>query len=196
MKTLEYLFEESQIHFLVNGTDRNLMINATEMAKKFDKRVDSFLRNETTKSFIHELEFTQICVNSDRSFTPNDEIKNSEKRALGTIISTHGQNGTFFCEELALKFAAWLSPKFEVWVYTRIKEITFGNYAAHWDAHARSEELKIELAKLRVDFKNNGATKEEIAFYFDKENQLSAAKNAKTAAIRNQLNLFKGQRND
>ncbi|MEM1121660.1 MAG: KilA-N domain-containing protein, partial [Bacteroidota bacterium] len=31
--------------------------------------------------------------------------------------------GTWMDEKLALKFAAWLSPNFELWVYDRIQEL-------------------------------------------------------------------------
>jgi len=31
--------------------------------------------------------------------------------------------GTWMNETLALKFAAWLNPKFELWVYGKIKEL-------------------------------------------------------------------------
>lgn len=194
MKTLQYLFQETQINFLLNGTDQNVMINATEMAKAFGKRIDHFLETKSTKDFISALEFTAFTVNSINNSSPefSQYDKNSKsKRPLETIISTHGQNGTLFCEELALKFAAWLSPEFEVWVYSQIKEITFGNYARHWDAHARAEAIKLDIAKLKEDFLNNGASKEEMALYFDKEKSLKEATKEKTAAIRNQLNLFK-----
>ena len=37
-KTLEFIYQEKQVHFLVNPTDKNVMINATEMANVFGKR--------------------------------------------------------------------------------------------------------------------------------------------------------------
>lgn len=32
------------------------------------------------------------------------------------------------CEKLALKFAAWLSPKFEIWVFEKIQELLKHGY--------------------------------------------------------------------
>jgi hypothetical protein len=43
---------------------------------------------------------------------------------------------------LALKFAAWLDPYFEVWVYTTIDKIIFGNYREIKEATV--EKLKAE----------------------------------------------------
>ena len=35
MNTLQFNYNNNEIHFLVNPTDKNVMINATEMAKVF-----------------------------------------------------------------------------------------------------------------------------------------------------------------
>ena len=43
---------------------------------------------------------------------------------------------------VALKFAAWLSPKFEVWVYKTIDEILFGEY------------IQVKAAKRRLQIEN------------------------------------------
>ena len=55
MKTLEFIYQETQIHFLINPQDDNVMINATEMAKLFNKEVRSFLRLDGTKQFVKAL---------------------------------------------------------------------------------------------------------------------------------------------
>ncbi len=44
--------------FVANG---NVMVNATEMAKIFGKKVEAFSRNETTQAFINE------CLKSENS---------------------------------------------------------------------------------------------------------------------------------
>jgi hypothetical protein len=49
MKQLELFYQEVQIHFLVNGTERPIMINATEMAKIYNKNVADFLKKNTRK---------------------------------------------------------------------------------------------------------------------------------------------------
>jgi len=174
MKQLELFYQEAQIHFLVHGTEQDVMINATEMAKAFGKRIDHFLKAGHTKKFITELE---------SEFTPNGG------NSCHQIISTRGQNGTYFCEELALKFAAWLDPKFELWVYRRIKEITFGPYRKHWEAQQAEEEAKKREKELESQLLS-APTPELMREYLQTRQRKEKAKNAKSQALRNQLNLF------
>lgn len=65
MKTLEFLYQETQIHFLVNPTKNNVMVNATEMAKMFGKKTELFLKTKHAKAFIqitnaHQMVLVQI----------------------------------------------------------------------------------------------------------------------------------------
>ena len=50
---------------------------------------------------------------------------------------------------LALKFAAWLSSDFEVWVYSTIEKLLFGKYVERDQSHKRTLELQKELDKLK-----------------------------------------------
>jgi hypothetical protein len=168
MKTLEFIYQETQIHFLVNPTDANVMVNATEMAKLFDKKTKYFLKTEHAKAFI---EIAKRAPNGAQ------------------IIEDRGRNGIYFDRRLALKFAAWLSPEFEFWIYSKIEEITFGNYKKHWEAHARQEEAKQKMEIIKVQIIEN-PTSEMVIEYFERESQFKQAKNAKTKAIQNQLKLF------
>lgn len=106
MKTLEFLYQEKQIHFLLNPSDKNVMINATEMAKLFNKRTSNYLVNEKTKELIAKLELTRIPVNSNQK-----------------IIENRGHAGYYFNEILALDFAAWLDVDFKIWIYQKIRDI-------------------------------------------------------------------------
>jgi len=168
MKTLEFIYQETAIHFLVNPTDANVMVNATEMAKLFDKKTKYFLKTEHAKAFI---EIAKRAPNGAQ------------------IIEDRGRNGIYFDRRLALKFAAWLSPEFEFWIYSKIEEITFGNYKKHWEAHARQEEAKQKMEIIKVQIIEN-PTSEMVIEYFKRESQFKQAKNAKTKAIQNQLKLF------
>ncbi len=111
--TLEFLYQETELHFLVNPTDKNVMINATEMAKIFDKRVDVFMKTDNTKAFIYALELTGKSVSLKSNQPPNG----------GRIIDNRGRNGIYFNEILALKFASWLDPNFEIWIYRTIRDL-------------------------------------------------------------------------
>lgn len=82
----------------------NVMVNATEMAKPFNKRPAKWLELPSTTQFIDSL----IAVRkSDRS----------------KLIQQINGIGTWFHEDVALEFARWLSPAFAIWCNDRIKEL-------------------------------------------------------------------------
>ncbi|MEM1120262.1 MAG: KilA-N domain-containing protein [Bacteroidota bacterium] len=95
--------------------DGSKMINATEMAKPFGKPVGNFLRLKETKEYIVLLESRYSDVN----------IGETPREVLRIVKGGNNKNiqGTWMDEKLALKFAAWLSPSFELWVYDRIQEL-------------------------------------------------------------------------
>jgi len=173
MKTLEFMYQETQISFLVNGTDQNVMVNATEMAKLFGKRIDNFLKADHTKRFIKSLE-------TSPNTPPNG----------GVLTQWKGRNGMYFDRRLALKFAAWLDSDLEVWIFSTMDEIIFGSYKKHWDAHARQEAAAQEMATLKNELITNGGTDAAVAYFEAERNHKNAGK-AKTKAIRQQLSLFK-----
>lgn len=77
----------------------NEMVNATDMIKSYpDKRINNFLVRKDVKAFIEELEsVTDIPV---------------------TVVKQGGTGqGTWMNKLLAYKFASYLCPKFEVFVY-------------------------------------------------------------------------------
>lgn len=95
----------------VEFQDGQKLVNATEMAKPFKKRPADFLRNKGTQAFILALRHSR-----------------ETKGEIGDVlrIVRHGDKalrGTWLNEPLALKFAAWLAPEFEVWIYERIHHL-------------------------------------------------------------------------
>lgn len=99
--------------------DGNKMINATEMAKPFRKMVADFLRLKNTKEYIEVLE---KIIEEDRY---GDSHIGKKVEILRVIKGGDDRSlqGTWMNEKLALKFASWLSPRFEIWVYDRIHEL-------------------------------------------------------------------------
>ena len=134
-KATQFIYQDTAIHFALS-TNKNVMVNATEMAKSFNKRIDHFLKTEPTKAFINLLEFPPQGVNSA-------PLKREQ------IIKTRGQNGTYFTRILALKFAAWLDPSFELWVFSTIDEILFGDYLKHQQAIEETLKAENELEVLQ-----------------------------------------------
>jgi len=190
MKTLEFIYEETQIHFLVNPTDKNVMVNATEMAKLFGKETRVFLKTDHAKAFIEVAEQALNRAHSDIEQAPNGARSDAKRTPNGgQIIDNRGHMGIYFDRRLALKFAAWLSPEFEYWIYSTIDEIVFGNYKKHWEAHAHQELQKTLMDKTKSKMLFN-PTPEMVAQYFEYEREYNWAKKEKTRAIRNQLKLF------
>lgn len=93
--------------------DGNKMINATEMARPFGKLVGNFLKSNHAIDYIMLLEARYSKWN-------NGENKEVIRIVQGGVPELQG---TWMDEKLALKFAAWLSPRFELWVYDRIYEL-------------------------------------------------------------------------
>jgi hypothetical protein len=113
-------------------------INATDMAKAYDKKPADFLRLESTKAFIEALE--------------NDMSENHI-----TFISVKGRHsdgrtqGTWMGELLALKFASWLNPEFELFIFKTFRSVLY-------------DLINEERAK-------NLKQQRELDYFWDKEDQ-------------------------
>lgn len=129
MKTKTFEFNGRTIDFEIN--DKNVMVNATQMAKIFGKEIAHFMGNESTKRFV------KTCLN-----TRNSEYLKFFSQS--DLYYSQQQKGTFMHRVLALKFAAWLNPDFELWVYATIDDILFGSY--------REDENDLrEIARLKTE---------------------------------------------
>lgn len=131
MEVLNFVYNDQPIEFKPNGED-NVMVNATQMAKVFGKDVRDFTILQSTKNFI------SACLKTENSRFIS--VKNEE----GLITSTQ-KTGTFMHRILALKFAAWLDPDFEVWVFYTIDEIL--NHYYRELRNATIENMRIENLK-------------------------------------------------
>ena len=126
-------FEGKQITF--DFGDGEKMINATEMAKVFGKRLQNFARLKQTKDFIQVLK-------SDSSHVSDREIIRIVKGGRQDL------QGTWYCDILALKLAAWLSPQFEVWIYAKITELLTTGKAQLTSSTIEDKELLFYLTKI------------------------------------------------
>lgn len=176
MKALEFIYQDTQIHFLLQN-DGEVMVNATEMAKAFGKRTDVFLKSDHAKAFLEAFKLTPY----GGSLNENN---------LENVISRKGRNGIYFHRILSLKFAAWLDPKFEVWVYLNIERALFGNYKKHWDAHQVQEKAKERMGVLKNELigkQRENVSQNKLIAYFEAENEYNAAGSLKRKAMRDQL---------
>lgn len=110
MKTEIFNYQGNNISFQFGNGD--VMINATEMAKQFDKRPNDFLNLSSTEEFIK-------VITNKNGIAQNQVIK---------TIRGGNNSGTWMCEDLALEFARWLSVEFRVWCNNRIKELLKNGY--------------------------------------------------------------------
>jgi len=106
------------------------MVNATQMAKAFGKKIDAFFRLKQTAEYVNVLYKSLKYSRDDNSSLGKIRSYNAENLAKyypELIKVVRGGipelQGTWLHEKLALKFAAWLSPEFELWVYDRIHEL-------------------------------------------------------------------------
>lgn len=138
-----YSYEGTPIAF-ERGT--GVMINATQMAKRFGKTPKDWLKNQQSEEFISTL-------SAVRRILPTELVK----------VTQGGEptkQGTWMHEDVAMEFARWLSPAFAIWTNDRIKELlregvtttaTDDQTIAKAIAilQGRLEEAKRETARLR-----------------------------------------------
>lgn len=138
-KATEFIYQDTIIHFALS-TNKNVMVNATEMAKAFNRRTKDFLKTESTKKYI---KFREQALNGAHSKTK--------------IIDNRGHMGIYFDRKLAIKFAMWLDVAFENWVIDTIDEIMFGEYRIHEQAMQETIKAEKEIEKLQVELAQNPA---------------------------------------
>lgn len=95
-----------------NGT---VMVNATEMAKPFNKKVWNWLELASTKEFIQ--------ATSRILSLAEDQLITSVRGGKDPI-----SRGNWIHEDLAMEFARWLSPEFGIWCNKKIKELLTTGY--------------------------------------------------------------------
>jgi len=182
IKVFEY--NGSAIEFdLIN---HDVMINATEMAKPFGKIPKDFLINEQTRAYINA-----ACKdNNFKILYPfqegNSPFETREKMVVNII---HGgkKNGTWMHRQLALKFAAWLSPDFEFWVYNTIDELLY----SHLRKAAEIDRV-IEEEKRREEILHQSLMKNpEYAELFKIQTEQKGKYKLRNKLGAQQLNLFK-----
>ncbi len=184
MNIQKFKFGDVEIEFdLRQG--KNMMVNATEMANVFGREMKDFNKLDSTKKFI------ETCLISDNSSL----IGLTKKEDL--IISKQN-SGTWMHRILALKFAAWLSPEFEVWVYSTIDQLLYHFANEIQDSisetvmlQAQHDDLKNKLAKRDPDFME----------YITIEQKMINARSRRSNATKNKFretmdDLFSRKRNE
>jgi hypothetical protein len=158
MKTSIFLFNEQEVTFTLDKNNK-VMMNATEMAKVFGKLVKDFMENENTKSFIH------ACMKPE-----NAQYLHIDKPE--DLYVSRQKAGTWMHRVLGLKFAAWLNPAFELWVFSTIDKLLFGKFTEREKSLERSFVLQNEMNILQNKPEKTGSDFErylEIEYELRKE---------------------------
>lgn len=150
-------------------SDGSRMVNATEMIKPFpEKRMNNFLRSQQTKDFIAELE----TRNAKKRIGQNEPYSEVLRIVKG---GEPGLQGTWMSEQLALKFAGWLSPRFEVWVYDRILElITTGETSLNVQPGGFAQTLRLLAEQWEKQDKINQGVRVELDTAANRLDELEA----------------------
>lgn len=175
MEILKFVYNDQEVEFQPIGLD-NVMVNATQMAKVFGKKVEPFMRNDDTQAFI------KSCLKSENSRFISVENESD-------LIDSRQKSGTYMHRILALKFAAWLDPSFELWVYHTIDKLINHYYREHRDAYI--EKLSIRAQK-EIKKQELLTKYPEAVDYFNLENLERTAKMKSIKAMKGnyrQLNL-------
>ncbi|GAB2993960.1 hypothetical protein GCM10027284_08930 [Cyclobacterium sediminis] len=147
MQRLTYDYQDKQIEFLLGG---DMMVNATEMAAVYGKRVVDFTRREETKKFIEALSKRAIGEFKGADFSPliagfgNLSPDKVVKGANGTpiLITIPGnEGGTWMHRWLAIDFAMWLDLDFKIWVMEKIDYLMINFSNKQRELISRKKEL-------------------------------------------------------
>jgi hypothetical protein len=177
---LKYEWNHELIEFEV--IEGRVMVNATQMGNGFDRSPKDFLKTENTQLFIKE------CLKKENSPFIFGFQEDNYPLEVADVVHGGRKNGTWMHRILALKFAAWLDPAFELWVYITIDRILFDHYRRMEESLRRSanrqnkiEEIKKELSEIPefLELQTLELEERQEAYRRSKEN-------------RSQLDLFRG----
>jgi hypothetical protein len=139
------------------NTEESIYINATQIAKHFNKDVKDWKESKHTIEYIKALVEDIKENNPVRGISENggifDVFHEATKEKL--IIINQGGNdknnqGTWIHKKLIINFARWLSPKFAVWCDSVIEELLTnrGKVETQAELHLKCVNNAIEILKV------------------------------------------------
>jgi len=183
MKIIKFIYQDQEIDFEIN---KNIMVNATEMAKISDKKVENFTRLDQTHYFI------KSCLNyakSEENKTPKSVLYGIENE--NDLIISRQKSGTWMHRILALKFAAWLNSDFEVWVYVTIDTLINQYYNQHKEATIKQLTAKQKKQVVKQTILEKYSNLPEITEYFELDKTDIEAGKERHLAMINQFKQLK-----
>jgi len=141
MDIIKFEFEHNQIEFQINKKG-NVIVNATELAKIFNKDVYQYTRIDSTKYLLSACLKPQFCGLLN--------VENEED-----LILSKQKSGTWMHRVVALDFASWLSPELRVWMLLILDKLIFGEYRKLIDSFNQTVNLKTEIKRITQKLRNN-----------------------------------------
>jgi hypothetical protein len=112
MSNIVLAFEDTPVTFTSDA-----YLNATQIAKHFNKRVQHYLDSDRTQEYIQEL--TKAAK----------QALNKNQLVIVKKGGKVGESGTWLHPKLTIDFARWLSAKFAIWCDMQIEKILHSNVA-------------------------------------------------------------------
>lgn len=144
MNTEVYSYNGNDISF--HSGSNNILVNATEMARPFNKTPKDYLRTQSSQDFINALSKRQNCPLA----------------VLVQVVKGGNNPGTWLHEDIALDFAQWLNIDFKLWCNDRLRELLKHGITATnntIDSIINNPEFGIQLLE---SLKNERAEKERL----------------------------------
>lgn len=147
MRNEVFVYNNAPITFQLGNGD--VMVNATEMAKPFDREVKNYLRLPSTNELL-------------TAYVRKNHVSENQ---LVTIKQGSSQNGggTWLHEDIALDFAQWLSIDFKLWCNDRLKELLKHGMTAMPETIEQLIANPDTLIQLATQLKTERAEKERLA---------------------------------
>ncbi|MGI4823611.1 MAG: KilA-N domain-containing protein [Janthinobacterium lividum] len=194
---LAFQFDGQEVEFDIAGEE--VMINATEMAHIFAKEPYEFLRLEQTKRFIAAMESaipafrtgTAPVLNAGIALVESENDPQNDEPVPELVRTEKGKGVdggvTWMHRVLALKFAAWLSAEFEVWIYRTIEQVLH----AHGQRIGQEVREKARLLDRREEIKAQLQAEPLFQEYLLLDFKIRQASNRMAKHTTNQLSIFR-----
>lgn len=145
MRNEVFVYNNAPVTFQLGNGD--ILVNATEMAKPFNKRPVDYLRLPSTNELIRA----------------KVRKSHSDENQLVKTVNGGNNSGTWLHEDIALDFAQWLSVDFKLWCNDRIKELLRYGMTATPDTIEQLIANPDTLIQLAQQLKAERAEKERLA---------------------------------
>lgn len=178
MKTeiLKFIYNGEEVEFEISK--KNLMVNATEMAKIFMKDVYQYTRIDSTKEFLQACLKPQFCG-----------LLGVEKEE--DLIISKQRSGTWMHRIIALDFASWLSPEFKIWLLITIDNILNQYFKESKEAFTQEMTAKEKLDKARKELKEKYSDNKDIIELLELEELYKMSRMKRVQATKNQYKQMK-----